>query len=74
MLNQHQLILGERDLTEEEITTINKIKGLSTIVGGLIQELEIIYGIDKRLLAIAKTNLQTGFMFATRSVEKPTSF
>jgi hypothetical protein len=72
--NQHKKIIGYRDLTAEEIEAMNKIKGLGTIVGKLIEELEYLPEVDKRWLAIAKTDLQKGFMFATRAIARPTSF
>ncbi len=74
MENQHKRIVGVRDLTEKEVNRVNKVKGIATIVGSFMEDMGEKEGVDTRLLAIAKTNLQTGFMFAQRAVEKPTSF
>jgi len=72
--NQHKKIVGYRDLTEEEIETMNKIKVHGELVKELMEEVKAIPGVDQRWLAIANTNLQQGFMAATRSVAKPTSY
>lgn len=74
MENQHQKITGYRDLTQEEIDLMNMVKGLAAKVGA---ELEIVANApdtDKRWVAIARTQLQQGFMALTRSIAKPTSF
>jgi len=68
------MIAGYRELTQEEIYTINSIKNIAAELEGFILELESTDSIDKRWLAIAKTDLQKGFMSLTRSVAKPTTF
>lgn len=72
--NQHKKIVGYRDLTEEEIVFINKVKVQGELVGQLLDEIAEVADVDKRWLAIAKTDLQKGFMFATRAIAQPTSF
>ena len=78
--NQHKKITGYRDLTEEEIDLMNKIKGLAEKAGDLIEELsasdavDTEDGIDLRWVDIGKTDLQKGFMALIRSVAKPESF
>lgn len=67
-------ITGYRELTENEIKAINDIKGASNFIGSIITEMESDEMVDKRWLAIAKTDLQKGFMFLTRSIAKPTTF
>ena len=76
MDNQHKLIKGYRDLSEVEIAAMNEIKALGEQVGALIDSLgnRPALSIDKRWLAIAKTDLQTGFMAAVRSIAQPGSF
>lgn len=72
--NQHKKITGYRDLTEEEITAMNNVKEIGAMVGEVIAALEATGGIDQRWVAIAKTDLQTGFMAAIRAIAQPTSF
>ncbi|SOK58725.1 Phage protein [Yersinia phage fHe-Yen9-04] len=74
MDNQHKKIKGYRDLSQKEIDAMNEIKQLAATVEELIEKLEGTDSIDKRWLAIAKTDLQKGFMSAVRSVAKPDSF
>lgn len=74
MENQHKKITGYRDLTQEEIDQMNRIKQLANTVETLVTVTSGISGVDQRWVAIAKTHLQQGFMALTRSVAKPTSF
>jgi hypothetical protein len=74
MDNQHQKIKGYRELSQVEIDAMNIIKEHGVKLGVLIDNLEMIEGIDKRWLAMAKSDLQKGIMFAVRSVAQPTTF
>ena len=74
MDNQHRKISGYRELSEKEIQGMNAIKAKGNELGQLLEELKQIPGIDQRALAIAKTDLQTGVMWAVRSIAQPTSF
>lgn len=74
MDNQHKQIKGYRDLTQAEIHAMNACKELAAKVGSEIETLEAQPGIDKRWLAIAKTDLQKGFMSLVRSIAQPTTF
>ena len=74
MENQHRKISGYRELSQEEIDTMNQVKNTAKLVGGMIEDLEREEGLDKRWLAIAKTDLQKGFMAATRAIAKPDFF
>lgn len=74
MENQHRQIVGERELDAADITAVNKVTTLGKVVEKFLEELGHDNPVDLRLLAIAKTHLQTGFMFATRAVKQPTSF
>ena len=68
MENQHRKISGYRELSQQEIDAMNAIKKIGDEAGFLIEKLQEVPGIDQRALAIAKTELQTGFMWAVRSV------
>jgi hypothetical protein len=74
MDNRHKLIEVYRDLSQAEIQTMNDCKAMAENVGNVISELEKIESIDKRWLAIAKTDLQKGFMSLIRSIAQPTTF
>ena len=58
MDNQHRKISGYRELTEAAI----------------LDEVKEMPGIDQRALAIARTELQTGLMWAVRAVARPQGF
>jgi hypothetical protein len=82
MDNQHKLIKGYRDLSQQEIDLINEGKELSAQVGAWISKLEESLNFeirnlvdpDPRWLEAGKTDLQKGFMSVIRSIAKPTSF
>lgn len=74
MDNQHRRISGYRELSEAEISAVNALKKSAEAVGAQLDALSLLDGIDKRALAIAKTELQTGFMWAVRAVAKPSTF
>lgn len=74
MKDQHEKIIGYRDLSAEEIQRMNNIKALGAAVGELMEELQKVPGVDQRWLSIAGTHLQQGFMAATRAIAQPTTF
>jgi len=74
MDNQHRKIKGYRDLSQVEIDAMNAVKEKAAEVGELISNLEGNDELDQRWVAIAKTDLQKGFMAATRSIAKPDFF
>lgn len=74
MKDQHEKIKGYRDLSQGEIDLMNEGKELAERCGALIAKLEEETDTDKRAVALGKTNLQQGFMWAVRSVAKPTTF
>lgn len=74
MENQHRKITGYRELTQEEIDLMNEAKDLAEKCGQLITKLENRMDTDKRCVALGKTNLQQGFMWAIRAVARPTTF
>lgn len=74
MDNQHKHIKGYRDLTQEEIDLINEGKALAEQCGKFIHKIESMESTDKRNVALGKTNLQQGFMWAIRAVARPETF
>lgn len=79
MQNQHELIEGYRDLTQEEIDLMNEVKLKANEVGALCDRLWAIHkvnptGTDPRWLSIAQTELQKGFMSMVRAIARPQSF
>ena len=74
MENQHRKITGYRELSQEEINTMNAIKEHGVALDALVTMMSGIEGIDKRWLAIGTTDLQTGLMALTRAVAQPTTF
>ena len=74
MDNQHEKIKGYRVLSQEEIDLMNEGKELAEKCGDFIAKLETMKATDKRNAALGKTNLQQGFMWAIRSIAKPTTF
>ena len=73
MDNQHKKISGYRDLSQSEIDGMNSIKSLEVDVGELFKQISEIQGVDQRSMALAKTNLQQGFMWFVRAIAKPTN-
>lgn len=74
MDNQHKLIKGYRDLSQEEIDMMNRIKALGEDLANLVAALQNLSETDKRWVAIGQTDLQKGIMALVRSVAKPSSF
>ena len=65
---------GYRKLSDNEIADINAIKSMGNDIGAHLDTLEGREGIDKRWLAIARTDLQKGVMAAVRAIAKPEGF
>lgn len=74
MENQHRQIAGYRELSQEEIDAMNRIKAKAAEVRDLLDGMRATAGIDQRALAIATTELQTGFMWAVRAIAQPAGF
>jgi hypothetical protein len=74
MDNQHRKISGYRELTEAEIAAMNALKAKGAELGAILDEVKEMPGIDQRALAIARTELQTGLMWAVRAVARPQGF
>lgn len=71
MDNQHKKISGYRELSQSEIDGMNSIKALDADAGELFKQTGQIERSDPRLLALAKSNVQQGFMWFVRSIAKP---
>jgi hypothetical protein len=77
-------ITGYRQLNADEITLVNEVKQLGLQIGALIERLEELPqavhptdegpAIDRRWLAIGKTDLQRGWMSVVRAIARPTTF
>lgn len=89
MENQHRKITGYRELCQEEIDLMNKVKALGPQIelvlieiGGYLYRQEedknnharTDKATPERFLALAKTDFQTGLMYATRAVAQPEFF
>lgn len=88
MENKHRKIKGYRELTQQEINLMNRIKEKSVELKQLIEDVDewneaemdvgdtklIIGSESRRWTVIAKTNLQQGLMALTRAVAKPVFF
>lgn len=68
------MIQGYKELTDTEINDINHIKSMADAVGHLVESMNDGNVFDQRWVAIAKTDLQKGFMSLVRSVAKPNTF
>lgn len=74
MENQHRHIKGYRDLSQDEINMMNEGKALAEQVGAWVEKLQANGSLDQRAVALGKTNLQQGFMWAIRGIAQPTTF
>lgn len=74
MENQHRKIKGYRELSQEEIDLMNKIKSIGPQLEELVNDLSFLDSTDKRWVNIGATHLQQGLMALTRSVAKPDFF
>ena len=109
MENQHRKITGYKELDQQQIDLMNKVKALGPQVESVLAEVaayidsqrdeahgrvfdpemgsKVAYGggneelaarmensTPERFLALAKTELQTGLMYATRAVAQPEFF
>lgn len=88
MDNQHKLIRGYRDLSEEEIESMNAVKAEGEVLSELcltlrerVQRMPTGSLVEKaekeealRWLDAGELQLQQGLMAITRSIARPTSF
>lgn len=75
MENQHRLITGYRDLSQEEIDLMNEIKAEGERLRALVVKVsntpEVV---DHEWADIATTDFQTGLMALARAVACPKTF
>lgn len=82
-----QKLSGYRELTQQEIDLINKIKATGSVLESIVDEVhdhlnnQVGDAFDSdivlepfRWAEMGTQNLQTGLMFLTRSVAQPTNF
>lgn len=74
MENQHQKIKGYRDLSQQEIDSMNEGKALAEQVGAFIEKLRSMPGVDQGWVGVGATQLQEGFMAVIRGIAQPTTF
>ena len=74
MAEAEQKVTGYRELSREEIDLVNEGKRLAQECGEFIERLEAMESLDQRCVSLGKTNLQQGFMWATRGITRPTTF
>lgn len=89
MKDQHEQILGYRDLSQTEIAMMNEAKELAEQCGRFISKLrqhkDVNRGLsaqkdsddpplDQRWVSIGATYLQQGFMAVIRGIAQPTTF
>lgn len=73
MENQHRKIKSYRELTQEEIDMMNRIKDVETEVAKIVNEMlsDVGSDFDQRWIRVARTDIQKGFMSLVRAVAKP---
>ena len=71
MDNQHRKISGYRELAPWEIDLMNEIKALEAKTVALVEAQFSTGSCNDRWLAIAKTDLEKGFMAFIRAVARP---
>ena len=74
MDNQHKKIKGYRDLSQDEIDLMNKIKEQGACLGLMISDLNNLTGIDGVWVSQSEMLLKQGIMAAVRAVARPDSF
>jgi len=78
-------ITGYRQLNEHEAMLMNEVKALAEACGEMVARLRMMgptapgatpdgKTLDQRAVSIGATELQTGFMWLTRSIAQPTTF
>ena len=77
-MDNPQEIAGYRHMSDDELELINKAKAVEGTVGHLLSQIEnqmAEHG-DKeagRWLSLARTHLETGFMYATKAIARPSN-
>ena len=72
MTDETPRISGYRQLSDDEVRVVNRIKALEREVGFAWQQVrEDVNDVDRRWLAVARTHFQEGFSALVRSVARP---
>lgn len=66
-----QGILGYTAVSHDKKETVNENKRIEEVILRRIEAIELQQGVDKRSLAVAKTNIQDAFMWLNRAVFNP---
>jgi len=75
MDNQHRQIKGYRELNQDEIDAMNKLKEVGVELGTIVDTMRSAGDLlDQRWVSIGAKDLQTGLMALTRAIAKPTLF
>ena len=69
--NTQEKVKGYNKLTEEQITMMNAIKEKEQEILNMLESLKYNEAYNQRSLALAISNIQTGFMWAVRSIARP---
>lgn len=67
----NQQVTGYRQLTDQELTWVENAKALERMVAEFWRGLVDMPDTDKRWLAIARTDIQTGFSAMLRALGRP---
>jgi hypothetical protein len=67
----HTPISGYRELSEDELKSINQLKEIEERVLRMLEAMHEIANMDPRWSAIARTHIQEGFMAANRAIARP---
>lgn len=59
---------------EDAFRTIDRVKTLGSMLGALVEDMEVMPGVDQRWVKIGKTDLQKGIMGLVRSVANSGTF
>lgn len=66
-------VKGYRELTQAEVDLVNKIKEAEAAYADVWRLAKATEGVDQRMVAIARTEVETATMWLSRSVFKPVS-
>jgi hypothetical protein len=64
-------IAGYRELSEDELALIDRIKEGEVVVRALISDVAAVPEADQRAAALALSHIQTGFMWLVRAIARP---
>jgi len=66
-------VTGYRNLTQAEIDLVNEIKAAEAAYAEVWRKVCATDGVDRRMAAIARTNIEDATMWLSRSVFQPVS-